>query len=98
MHSFRVFLQVQSWYGNDLDLLEFGWELRGGSLLPIGSDCAAAPEQLFRMIYCDCKAGCKENSACRYRRTNETCNAMCGHCVGLSCTNAFDDDMERDID
>jgi len=30
MHSFHVFLQVHSWYGNDLDPLDFGWQLRAG--------------------------------------------------------------------
>ena len=75
MCSFCVYLQVQSWYGNDLNPLDFGWELRGGSLLPISSECAAAPERLLTMIYCDCKAGCKENSTCRCRKANEACNA-----------------------
>jgi len=98
MHSFRVFLQVQSWYGNDLDPLHFGWELRAGNLFPIGSDRSAAPERLLNIIYCNCVAGCKQNSACRCRKANEACTAMCGHCVGLTCTNAFDDDMGHDVD
>ena len=93
MHSFRVFLQVQSWYGNDSDPLELGWEMRAVNLLPIGSDRAASSEGLPKLIYCDCQSGCKENSACRCREAKEACNAMCGHCVGLTCTNAFDINM-----
>jgi len=65
MHSYRVFLQVQSWYGNDSDPLDFGWDMRAGNVLPIGSDRAAAPERLLKLMYCDCQSGCKENSACR---------------------------------
>ena len=90
MHSFRMF---QSWHGNDSDPLELGWEMRAGNLLPIGSDRAASPERLLKLIYCDCQSGCKENSACRCRQAKEACNAMCGHCVALTCTNAFGIDM-----
>ena len=90
MHSFRAFLQVQSWYGNDCDPLDWGWEMKAGNLLPIGSDRAAAPERLLKLIYCDCQAGCKEGSACRCRKAREACTPMCGHCVGLTCTNVFD--------
>ena len=28
MHSLRVYLQVQSWYGNDCDPLDYSWELK----------------------------------------------------------------------
>ena len=82
-----------SWYGNDSDPLELGWEMRAGNLLPIDSDRAASHERLLKLIYCDCQSGCKENSACQCRNAKEACNAMCGHCVGLTCTNAFDIDM-----
>ena len=88
MHSFRVFLQVQSWHGNDLDPLDYGWESQAGNLLPIGSALPAAPERLMKLIYCDCRAGCKVKSSCRCRKSNMVCNPMCGHCVGLECTNS----------
>ena len=48
MHSYRVFLQVQAWYGNDLNPLDFGWEMRAGSLFPIGSELTAAHERLLK--------------------------------------------------
>jgi len=96
MHSFRVFLQVQSWNENNLNPLDFGWELRGGNLFPISYDHAAAPERLLNLIYC--QARCKGNSACRCRKANEACNAMPGHCVGLTCTIAFDNGMVHDAD
>ena len=60
MHSLCVYLQVQSWYGNDYDPLDYGWELKAGNMLPFGSEHAASPERLLKLIYCDCKAGCKQ--------------------------------------
>ena len=66
--------------------------------MPVGSDCAAALEWLLKMTYCDCKAGCKENPACCCIKASEMCNAMCGYCVGLSCTNVFNDEMECNAD
>lgn len=89
MHSYRVFLQVQSWHGNDLDPLDFGWEMQAGNLLPVGSDRPAAPERLLTLIYCDCQAGCNERSPCKCRKADQLCTPMCGHCVGLTCTNVF---------
>ena len=51
MHAFRVFLQVQSWHGNYLNPLEYGWENQAGNLLPIGSASPSAPERLIKLIY-----------------------------------------------
>ena len=96
MHSFRVFLQVQSWHGNDLNPLEYGWENQAGNLLPIGSASPSAPERLIKLIFCDCRAGCKVTSACRCRKANLVCNPMCSHCVGLECTNILtEEDTEN---
>ena len=43
MHSFRVYLQVQLWYGRDMDPLKWGWEMKAGNLQPIGCERPAAP-------------------------------------------------------
>ena len=43
MYTLRVYHQVQQWYGNNLNPLEYGWEFRAGNLLHIGSDREAAP-------------------------------------------------------
>ena len=87
MHSFRVFLQIQSWHGYDLNPLENGRENQAGNLLQNGSDSPATPERLIQLIFCDCWAGYKVTSACWCRKVSLICNSMCDHCVGLECTN-----------
>jgi len=36
-HSFRVYLQVQQWLGNNLDPTEWGWFMKEGRLHPVPS-------------------------------------------------------------
>ena len=84
MHSFRVYLQVQLWYGRDMDPLKWGWEMKAGNLQPIGSERPAAPPRLLKIIFFEFKSGCKEISACSCRRAGQLCTPMCGQCVGVS--------------
>ena len=70
-----------------MDPLKWGWELQAGNLQPIGSECPAAPTRLLKMIFCECKSGCKEISACSCRRAGQLWTPMRGQCVGVSCTN-----------
>lgn len=96
MHSLRVYLQVQSWHGQNLDPLEWGWEMRAGQLLPIGSEKPAAPDRLLKLTYCDCQPhGCRENSACRCRQAGKPCTPMCGNCVGVTCANVVNDTSDE---
>ena len=58
-HSLRVYLQVQEWMGRqDLQPEDWGWQQRGGKLLPILMDKEAAPANLLEVVRCNCKTGC----------------------------------------
>ena len=53
MHSHRV----QSSYGNELNPMDFDWEMQAGHLLPIVSGHGTVPELLLKLIYCDYQVG-----------------------------------------
>jgi hypothetical protein len=57
MHSRRVILQVQSSYDNELDPMDFDWEMQAGNLLPVVSGHGTVPELLLKLIYCDYQVG-----------------------------------------
>lgn len=58
-HSFRVYLQVQTWIGNKLNPVEWGWCLKGNKLISVKTDLAAAPARLLKVIRCTCKVNCE---------------------------------------
>lgn len=84
-HSFRAYLQVQQWKGNDLSPTDWGWEVKRGRLVPITTDMPPAPESLINLISCNCRAGCRRGCGCR--KTGIRCSAMC-FCMGNSCNNS----------
>ena len=45
-HSQRVYLQVQTWIGNDMNATESGWTLNGSTLKPYRMEQGAAPSPL----------------------------------------------------
>ena len=49
--------RVQSSYGNELDPMDFNWEMQAGNLLPVVFGHGNVPELLFKLIYCDYQVG-----------------------------------------
>ena len=94
-HSFRVYVQVQKWLGFELSRTDWGWKLESGGLHPIASLLPPAPDNLLNLISCNCKGICS-TSACECRRSGIQCSGMCGHCRGISCKNAAQNDEESD--
>ncbi len=97
-HSFRVYLQVQQWNGFDLDPLEWGWEKRDGGLMPVHTDLPPAPDELLKIIRCNCHTDCSTlRCTCHVK-----CSPACGNCMGSGCTNAdkcyFDETYDDDTD
>ena len=87
MHAFGVYLQVQLWYGRDMDPLKWRWEMQAGNLQPIGSERPAAPPRLLKIIFCEDKSGCKERSACSCRSAGQfvlPCAASASVCRALT--------------
>ena len=94
-HSFRTYLQVQQWLGNELPPTEWGWQLLNNIFVPVPTDLPAAPEKLMKLISCKCKVGCMSRCGCR--RAGMSCSAMCSPCIGLGCTNSpKTEDLEDD--
>ena len=86
-HSMRVFLQCQCWIGagDGLNPNDLGWYTLDNKLLPLKSKRPAAPEELLKMIRCNCKSTC-EPKRCTCRKYGLDCTVACTDCV--SCSNS----------
>ena len=82
---------------------EWGWKLVCDSYEPIMTDIGPAPEEILKLIRCNCKASknlCGTN-ACTCRKTGLPCISACGQCNGKDCLNAADnngDESDEDMD
>ncbi|KAK3924189.1 RNA 3'-terminal phosphate cyclase [Frankliniella fusca] len=74
-----------------------GWCRGDRSLHPVPSTLQPAPEELLKLVACNCKSGCKEGSGCSCRKANLTCSTSCGACRGECCSNTVAGD-EADWD
>ena len=86
-HSFRVYLQVQSWIGERKHPTDWGWCNVNDKLNPIKTLLPAAPERLLKIIRCNCKLNC-ESKRCTCRKHGLCCSAGCGECRGVGCSNS----------
>ena len=80
-HSLSVYLQIQQWKGpeDDLSPVECGWKEMEGGLTPVQTDLPKAPEELLRMIRCNCQTDCS-SMRCTSEKHNIKCSAGCGNC------------------
>ena len=88
-HSLRVFFQVQQWKGFGDELLpeEWGWRESDGVLNPVQTDLPPAPDDLLRVIRCNCQSDCS-TLRCTCRKHNVKCSLACGNCRGSGCMNS----------
>ncbi len=87
-HSMRVFHQVMSWKGIDLQPCDWGWCEEQGQLYPIKTDLPAAPDSLLKIIWCKCKTNCR-TLKCTCRSYNLKCTDLCTACQrDNTCTNS----------
>lgn len=85
-HIKRVYLQTQIWLGHkSICPTDWGWINNEGSLQPVKTRSQAAPDELLKMIFCNCKTGC--GGACSCRKLGLFCNTTCGTCSGDNCQN-----------
>ena len=49
LHSLRVYHQVQTWLGKNLDPRDWGWAIVNGKMMPIKMTRAPAPQELLKM-------------------------------------------------
>lgn len=53
--------------------------------MPIPTLDPLAPENLLKLVFCNCKIDCAQRCDCR--RGGLPCTAMCGKCIGEACSN-----------
>lgn len=94
-HIYRVYHQVQQWIGNNLEPKDWGWKLENGILVPTKTHLPPAPEELLKIIRCNCKSNC-ESKRCNCKRHGIVCSMSCGECRGTSCSNSIDGDINFD--
>ena len=90
-HSYRVYHQVQTWQGNHPDPTKWGWFIHKDQnlekLKPVRMQKDAAPPSLLKLVRCNCNGKCDKNN-CSCRKNGLLCTLGCGHCKGITCTNA----------
>lgn len=98
-HSLRVYFQVQQWKGSGDELLpvEWGWRESDGGLMPVLTDLPPAPDELLRVIRCNCQSDCS-SLRCSCRKHNVKCSLACGNCRGSGCMNSDQSTHEEELD
>ena len=99
-HSMRVYLQVLEWKNcsNSVNPLEWGWKESDGKFTPALTDLPPAPDNLLKMIRCNCRTDCS-SMRCTCRKHNVKCSPACGNCRGSGCTNStIPEQLDGDID
>ena len=90
-HSYRVYHQVPTWLGNDLDSTKWGWLLHKSPnverLKPVKMRMDPVPASLLKLVKCNCHGKCDKNS-CSCYKNGLVCSLACGHCKGITCNNA----------
>ena len=85
----RAFLQCQCWIGagDGLNPNDWGWYTLDNKLLPLKSKLPATPEELLKIIRCNCKSTCEpKRGTCRKHGLD--CTVACTDCRGTSCSNS----------
>ena len=84
-----------------MDALEWRKKVDNNQMVPIMTDMKASPDNLLKMIHCNCEL-CPPHCSCR--RYGLLCHAGCGPCQTDLCDNPYnnhiitDDDIGNDSD
>ena len=84
-HSYRSYLAVHQWIGNNLRPHDWRWQYRDGSLVQLTTDRPVAPTRVLRIVSCGCKTGCPKT--CGWRKAGLYYSPMYSHCNGQTCSN-----------
>lgn len=88
-HLYRVYYQVQVWFGNELNPLDWGCTLQDQILEPVKTLLPPAPDNLLNYILCNCIKACTLNCGCR--KVGFYCSPVCGNCHGQDCLSVSPD-------
>ena len=80
-HSCRVFLQINQWKNSDCNMMpeSWGWPCTESGLIPILTDQPPAPEELLKIIRCNCSGDCS-SAKCSCKNHSLKCSIACGQC------------------
>ena len=93
-HCYRVYLQLQSWLGNQLTATDWGWQHHLNGLMPRFTEHELIPESLLKSICCSCETGC--NNRCGCRKHGVKCSNLCSNCHGIeNCSNSEIQQLEE---
>lgn len=92
-HSFRVYHQIQTLLGNEIEPTKWEWKIVKNILVPIPTTEKPAPDNLLKLIACNCKGNCNTGH-CECKRSGLLCSPMCATCQGLSCENVPEIEIE----
>ena len=89
-HSFRTYFQIMAWLGKESDLnpVNWGWKLVDNNFLPVMTSKPAAPDNLLKMVHCNCTTGC-QTQRCSCKAYGLPCMSACGPCQVGNCVNSF---------
>jgi hypothetical protein len=99
-HSLRVYCQIQQWKGSGVAIspTEWGCSESNGGLVPVQTNLPPAPQELLRVIRCNCKSDCS-GPRCTCKKHDVECSPACGNCRGSGCSNSnrllLDEDDEN---
>ena len=87
-HCLKVYFQILEWKGctNEVIPLDWGWKRCDGKLMPVLTNLPLAPDELLKMIRCNCQTHCY-SMRCRCRKYNLKCSPACSNCKGSACAN-----------
>jgi hypothetical protein len=89
-HVMRAHHQAVVWKHLDTDVLDpllWGWREDNKKLEPIMTDQAIAPDDILKLLCCNCKNGCASGK-CTCRLNGLNCVPACGKCHGEGCSNS----------
>lgn len=99
-HIKSVYLQIQIWLGNKtLSFTDWGCTKMKGTLVPNKIKMAdpPAPEELLKMIFCNCKKRCGSTCGCRNIGLKSRRNLRHNY-SGDTCQNCPVEQEEKEVD
>ena len=87
-HGRRVYYQIMTWMSTSkfMNPIDWGWTQKDEKLIPIMTDLQAAPDNLLKIIHCNCSTAC-QTLRCSCRRYSMACTSVCGPCQIKHCLN-----------
>ena len=90
LHCGRAYYQDVVWAGKDegMDPRNWVWILQDDRPVPLMSTMNAAPDNLLKIVHCNCSTACK-TLRCSRRSYGLPCTTVCGPCQIEECDNPY---------